>query len=749
MSEDSSMKPCALLFGNAGTIIAATPNLGLRTKIKTQVETVNPPSADSYFGFHLTVRRDRRQLVSEDEGNGVCFSYDPSLDEPVLADFRITVKFPRGGVSCDYLPVPEDRAFGIVIQGYAQEYYNSPDPKLEAWARHNGKINNVSLLDVLQQRDFYFVVEMDIGSCREVMGDEGLSPRFTYGYPRQPTNVEEMKNLVNGNQGGAFTPCYNSLDNDDSFITAINQSVVQDNLWLQREAEVIAQERLQAYFVAPPGNIPPGTGLNLLVSVPEKWKNSHELALRHSLMSNALFKVKIYDVVGSEDPQPALWVGKIIERGGSIPELDSHLTGDNELVLRVRTAAEPQNSVSLVLDSGMEEVKRRVKGMRAFRSNAPPTNPRAWGMAVDAEGEILAPHLLDRDQMNTASEVLFKMRVHRAVLRGTGFYEAFRTTQDLRIGCLPAISYTRHDDPYLIQQRALNIGIIIGETGSGKTTLGVAAALAMEAKLGKILCSGPSNASIDLFASRRDTGGRAVAARYNTILPAGHPDRRRHHLVIRMYAQNDEMMAIAQVLNNPQAVDWAQNMGEFFRETHWKMHLSLAYWTLAILRSNAVPALDADCKLNLRTIQSSLDNDASVSPLRQVARGHISWAQYTATPDAIPILQRTMCRILRQADFLCVHPAEAEISPLPLWKSLFAKGLVVDDAGKMNRADFYGLWGNTLLPIFLIGDPGEKPVVLTIDEADENGNLLNRFAADGAISPLKFLVATGIPVFRL
>ncbi|QGI88373.1 hypothetical protein CEK25_003329 [Fusarium fujikuroi] len=617
MSEDSSMKPCALLFGNAGTIIAATPNLGLRTKIKTQVETVNPPSADSYFGFHLTVRRDRRQLVSEDEGNGVCFSYDPSLDEPVLADFRITVKFPRGGVSCDYLPVPEDvqakfptRAFGIVIQGYAQEYYNSPDPKLEAWARHNGKINNVSLLDVLQQRDFYFVVEMDIGSCREVMGDEGLSPRFT-------------------------------LDNDDSFITAINQSVVQDNLWLQREAEVIAQERLQAYFVAPPGNIPPGTGLNLLVSVPEKWKNSHELALRHSLMSNALFKVKIYDVVGSEDPQPALWVGKIIERGGSIPELDSHLTGDNELVLRVRTAAEPQ--------------------------------------------------------------------------------------------------------------RALNIGIIIGETGSGKTTLGVAAALAMEAKLGKILCSGPSNASIDLFASRRDTGGRAVAARYNTILPAGHPDRRRHHLVIRMYAQNDEMMAIAQVLNNPQAVDWAQNMGEFFRETHWKMHLSLAYWTLAILRSNAVPALDADCKLNLRTIQSSLDNDASVSPLRQsqVARGHISWAQYTATPDAIPILQRTMCRILRQADFLCVHPAEAEISPLPLWKSLFAKGLVVDDAGKMNRADFYGLWGNTLLPIFLIGDPGEKPVVLTIDEADENGNLLNRFAADGAISPLKFLVATGIPVFRL
>ncbi|KAI1039376.1 hypothetical protein LB505_008551, partial [Fusarium chuoi] len=428
------------------------------------------------------------------------------------------------------------------------------------------------------------------------------------------------------------------------------------------------------------------------------------------------------------------------------------------------------NSVSLVLDSGMEEVKRRVKGMRAFRPNAPPTNPMAWGMAVDAEGDILAPHLLDRDQMNTASEVLFKMRVHRAVLRGTGFYEAFRTTQDRRIGYLPIISYTRHDDPYLIQcileeakyidrnrfraylkQRPLNIGIIIGEPGSGKTTIGVAAALAMQAKLGQILCSGPSHASIDLFASRLDTRGRAVGARYNSILPAGHPDRRRHYLVIRMYAQNDELVAIIQILKNPQAVDWVQNMGEFFRETHWKMHLSLAYWTLAILRSNAVPALEADCKPNLRNIQNSLDNDASVLPLRQsqVARGVISWAQYTATPNAIPTIQDIMCRILRQADFLCVHPTDAEIFPVPLWKRIFAKGLVVDDAGNMNRADFYGLWGNTLLPVFLIGDPDEKPVVLTIDEADENGNLLNRFAADGAISPLKFLMATGIPVFRL
>ncbi|PNP84036.1 hypothetical protein FNYG_02724 [Fusarium nygamai] len=384
--------------------------------------------------------------------------------------------------------------------------------------------------------------------------------------------------------------------------------------------------------------------------------------------------------------------------------------------------------------------------MRAFRPNAPPTNARAWGMAVDAAGDILAPHLLDEGQMRTASEVLLKMRVHRAVLRGTGFYEALRSTDARRNGCLPQIGYTLHHDPYLIQCileeakdidrnrfreylkcRAFNIGIVIGEPGSGKTALGAAAALAMEAQFGQILCSGPTHASIDQFASRLDTRGRAVAARYNTILPAGHPDRRRHHL----------------------AVDWAQNMDEFFPGTHWKMHLSLAYWTLAVFRSNAVPALDADCKPFLRTIQNALDNQAIVLPLRQVARGDISWAQYTATPNAIPIIERVMCMIMRQADFLCVHPTDAEISPVPTWKSLFARGLVVDDAGRMNRADFYGLWGNTLLPVFLVGDPNEKPAVLTVDETDADGKLYNRFAADGAVSPLKYLMATGIPVFRL
>ncbi|RKL42897.1 hypothetical protein BFJ70_g4595 [Fusarium oxysporum] len=131
------------------------------------------------------------------------------------------------------------------------------------------------------------------------------------------------------------------------------------------------------------------------------------------------------------------------------------------------------------------------------------------------------------------------------------------------------------------------------------------------------------------------------------------------------------------------------------------------------------------------------------------ATGQISSQQYAATPGAVSNIDDVLCEIMCQADFLCVHPSDAEVSPITHWKRTLARGLAVDEAGSMSRADFYGLWGNTLLPCFLVGDPNKHPVVLTTDEKDADGNLYNRFAADGAVSPLKFLMASGIPVFRL
>ncbi|PNP80479.1 hypothetical protein FNYG_06078 [Fusarium nygamai] len=68
-----------------------------------------------------------------------------------------------------------------------------------------------------------------------------------------------------------------------------------------------------------------------------------------------------------------------------------------------------------------------------------------------------------------------------------------------------------------------------------------------------------------------------------------------------------------------QDVDWAARRGEFAKESHWKLHLSLTYWFLVVLRSNAVPPLHEDSKPGLVKLQAAIDtqtifNSCSIRP---------------------------------------------------------------------------------------------------------------------------------------
>ncbi|KAI6774510.1 hypothetical protein FGRA07_02499 [Fusarium graminearum] len=109
---------------------------------------------------------------------------------------------------------------------------------------------------------------------------------------------------------------------------------------------------------------------------------------------------------------------------------------------------------------------------------------------------------------------------------------------------------------------------------------------------------------------------------------------------------------------------------------------------------------------------------------------------------------------LRHRFMLRVFTSNNELRAL---RALLEKPDAIDAA--VNRADLYSVWGNTLLPCFLFGHPLHPPDItpnyqggptfMTTNEKDGNGNFLNRFAADGGVSPLAFFVATGIPVYRL
>ncbi|EXM17002.1 P-loop containing nucleoside triphosphate hydrolase [Fusarium oxysporum f. sp. vasinfectum] len=433
----------------------------------------------------------------------------------------------------------------------------------------------------------------------------------------------------------------------------------------------------------------------------------------------------------------------------------------------------------------MDEVTRKVDHVRLFSEDSMPSNPMAWNIPCH-NGRMLQPHKMSSEGMLALDHVKFRMEVHRALLHGSGFYSALvpqfpeatieavgAHIQDLNLHDnmqeLPHTNFLNFEDKEYakciveealpddrerfkayLSDRPLDLALIASPAGFGKTTAAAAVTLAMQATFGQILCSAPTHVAVDNFASRLDQRTRAIAERYNKGKAPGDSSRLRHRFVLRAFTATDEDTVLKRLLEKPHDLKGATQRGSFSRESRWKMHLSLPYWILVLLRSPAVDQLHPDASPELHKIQQAWDNRAELKGLRDLVMGKMSWAEYSKTPNHDGAISGMMKSVRDVADFLCSTPANAARKPLKFWKAEFAKGLAVDEAGNMHRADLYGLWGNTLLPCLLAGDPRQlTPTVMTTNEEDAAGNPLNRFAEDGLLSPLAFFVATGIPVYRL
>lgn len=273
----------------------------------------------------------------------------------------------------------------------------------------------------------------------------------------------------------------------------------------------------------------------------------------------------------------------------------------------------------------------------------------------------------------------------------------------------------------------------------------------MGASQGKILCSAPTHVAVDNFAARLDRRTRVIADTCNQGKEQGDPSRHRYPLVIRAYKPQDEVNAFKALLKDPKQGNEAVSSG-WGPASRWKLHLSLASWLLAVLGSTAVRELHADDHPGLWTMRGEISGSKLASRLRDLVTGVTTWQQYEEEgPIPDKALHFFLMRILDKADFFCTTPAATHnFEEYRDWKNNLACGVAVDEAANMNRADLYCVWGNTLLPCFLFGDPKQlPPTVMTTNEKDSDGNFLNRFANSGGLSALQALQAGGIPVYRL
>ncbi|KAK4097145.1 hypothetical protein N658DRAFT_561957 [Parathielavia hyrcaniae] len=468
-----------------------------------------------------------------------------------------------------------------------------------------------------------------------------------------------------------------SFNDDNSHVTVLTQSVVQDILCVHQAAEAI-EARL------------PGDG---------------EVSLRF----------RDEDGVGAERANDDSWSCAIIEHPASINEIAvNHPVGDYELVLSGAALGGTKFRPKAFTTRGAaDNEKRRILlgswNRLACTSRTPPR-------------PTLSPSSLAPRRGPSKMTVWHCIALHRAVMRYKGFYD-WMTGSGPSLRRLPsknlfAVQHKAYADELLAEllpadrdrfrrymsDRPLGIGIIAAAAGFGKTTVLATAGLSMEASLGSILVSGPTDVVVDNIARRLDRTSKEVCGRLNAGKTAG--DRARHRMVVRGYNMRREVEAFINLWENPGYTPTGRKSKD-----PWQLYLA----STERVSTPSTPTTRRPGTSSEIAVHQDIDTLMKCGKC------------------PIPALAR---EVILLADFLCTIPAHM--------------GNDGDYQQCMHRADIGCVWGNCLLPCIFGGDHRQlPPAVLSGAEKDADGNLRNRFADDGKISVMFALMASGLPVFRL
>ncbi|PNP55868.1 hypothetical protein THARTR1_04088 [Trichoderma harzianum] len=454
----------------------------------------------------------------------------------------------------------------VTVKGYGNPF-NHPDHPSDGWINYNKPVvgDDLTLIDILKRREFSFIVATPHRVLEKYWSQELPGPfRYPYGEDHS-WSLERYEEQLLKYRGPQFTAAL-TFDDDNEHLAAMTQSQVQDIMWLYKGIQQVAETKLRTYFV----NVEENSLINLIdefyAIVPLGDNFIHRFRdIWPQLINNEFLQIKLFDSDGNE--KPASWDAKIMEHPRDLAIMAHHQIRDTDLVLRVRrprpesqrgadfevhvfdnramanAALNRWNTVSLKFDDQIKECKRKVDAVCMFHSRAQPS-------AVEAPPDIR-----------------FKMALHRALLRGNGFYNLL--VRDEPHGRaprrLPVVNYLDTDHGFIaalllevlpedrtrfynyMTKRPLGLGCISAGPGFGKTTAVSVAAIGMAATLGKIYAFAPTQVATDTFAERLSRITNTVTDRYNR----GNSTRRRRALIVRGYKFRDEYDIFIGLLRNP------------------------------------------------------------------------------------------------------------------------------------------------------------------------------------------------------
>ncbi|KAH8902443.1 hypothetical protein BR93DRAFT_887046, partial [Coniochaeta sp. PMI_546] len=775
------LEHCAVLVGDQDLILACGPKLAKldANKVTAIAWCCVDEARPTWMGFTLEFfPADPKQVDNEKSGFGVRHRWEMGVDNGTVlpsSSIIIRVEFPRNHTKTTVEAAPQllprfpcSQSLSLLkvefcdnaratIRFFGAPFADSGSAELEAILNDNAPIvGDTGLLDLFRQQSFRLVISGRVKRPELFSSDRLPENPFSYPYgPVKEWDEALYSRLLEEHKGPTPFVRATYFENDTTHVTAVTHACVQDIMWLEEAIKTIRQIKVPVYFVCADGASPAEVKFAFaVVKLPAKFRERFDAAWRR-LTKEETFRLHLYGAWDDESPEGDWYVISlfvtsycIMAHPDGVDALQSHPVDEDDL--------------------------RKVRAASLFLPAAEPSNP-----GHGEHGDLTEEELHDR------------MDLHRALMRGTGFYEwrtrlpscdtvqratarmehlSMNSSTRLSLRHLPSVNFlATGDSKYTaavveagalpedrsrfeayLTDRPAGLALLTAPPGYGKTHLMAAAAVGAQKTFGKILCSGPTNVSIDNLASRIDVVSTTVVDRGNE----GRSTPHRYPMVLRAFKPNDEMAAFEYALRNPaDSVNGAPKKSWQY-ESKWTLPLSTAFWLLVLFRSKAseIRSLREHDNAALHDLQAQIDARPDLAGLRAVATGDLTWEEYkqgkVVTQSAIKALLE---QVVQCTDILCTTPALTENVELYRdWKTQRARAVVVDEAGNINRADLYCVWGNTLLPCILGGDPRQlQPAVMTTNDTDLTMNLLNRFAADGRVSPLEFLAGSGMPVYRL
>ncbi|CCT65055.1 uncharacterized protein FFUJ_05251 [Fusarium fujikuroi IMI 58289] len=335
-----------------------------------------------------------------------------------------------------------------------------------------------------------------------------------------------------------------------------------------------------------------------------------------------------------------------------------------------------------------------------------------------------------------------------------------------------------------------SMAVISAPAGSGKShiTAVIASILGLSESHSQCIVSAPSNIACDNIEERISGMAQGLVEK----LSQGDPQLR-IPMSVRGFAIHKEAGKLMSLLRGH-----AIKEDNELDPSPWKFRHSLCWWTARALgiELEGVEQLDVDREnenlVKLYTeLQSLADTGPSCPPdevgegseddeddedipdpeveittkktfedftaLVQIARKTMTFTEYEESQKAqakkVALrndIGRLMREVVRCANFVTVTPAMAGTQPYKSFNASHAQAALFDEAAAMHRTDGLMVYGNSMRPIFAVGDEKQlPPTLLTMGEMYPDGTAVNRFGQDAKLSWLSWLLHLKIPAFHL